>query len=217
MSKEMAVAGDVVSAFTERARGMLEKVECGCIYEIEQWRNGKMIHHAVEHNLVTTQGLRYLIAIALDPAAGSGETYTAQTDWYVMLLGREDTNQGVALAAPVAGITYVNHETTHVDKTYEFRDCTVSGSAVNRAVWDATMHASASSCTNSASKAVFNITAASDNAGFVEGAALVSRIDKGDSTSGDFLISSSLFQTVIPVQTGDIVNVTVTFAINPTA
>lgn len=213
---ETGVARDVVSALMERPRGLVEGFKCGCIYDIEQWRKGKLIHQATEYNLIPTQGLRYLIAIALDPAAGIGETYTAQTDWYVMLLGRQDSNPSTPLASPVAGITYVNHETTHVDKTYEFRDCTVGGSAVNRALWSCTMHDTAASCTNSASKAVFTITAATDNAGFVEGAALVSRIDKGDSTSGDFLVSASLFQSVITVVENDIVNVTVTFQISAT-
>lgn len=216
MSNESGVAKDAVVAFTERPRGLVEGLKCGCTYEVEQWRDGQRIHHAVEHNLITTQGLRYLIAIALDPGAGGGETYTAQADWYVMLLGRQDTNPSTPLSAPAAGITYVNHETTHVDKTYEFRDCTVSGSAVNRAVWTNVMDDTAASCTNSASKAIFTITAASDNSGFVEGAALVSRIDKGDSTSGDFLLSASLFQSVITVVANDIVNVTVTFQISAT-
>lgn len=213
---EKGIATDLISAFVERPRGLVEGIKCGFIYDIEQWRDGKLIHQAREHNLVTTQGLRYLIAIALDPAAGGGETYTAQTDWYVMLLGRQDTNPSTPLNNPVAGITYINHETDHVDKTYEFRDCTVSGSAVNRAVWTNVMHDTAASCTNSASKAVFTITTATDNAGFIEGAALVSRIDKGDSTSGDFLLSTSIFGGIITVIANDIVNVTVTFQISAT-
>jgi hypothetical protein len=63
---------------------------------------------------------------------------------------------------------------------------------------------------NSNSKAVFNVSAASINAGFIEGAALVSRNTKGDHTAGDYMLSYSKFGTVIAVVDNDIVNVTVT-------
>lgn len=120
-------------------------------------KHGNLKWSEENHNLVTDEGLNALLTEYLK---GSGYTAT----WYVVPID--------VTAAPAAADTYAN---TMSDANKEF----IGFSETARQIWTGGSVAS-ESVDNSASKAVFSITATAT----IDGAALVDTITKGSAASG---------------------------------
>lgn len=187
-----SVAVEVVRApevLAEVAKAPSEEVlKIKGVYHIQVVRDGKIVEDRVDHNLITTQGKRYLLDAGLDNSAGG---LTLQAAWYVALVS---TN-----TAPAAGMTYAAPVYTEFT-TY---------SEANRVTWNGVVDGSAGSITNSASKASFTASGSAT----IYGASLVSGNTKGDTAAAEYLFSYSLFSSPINVVAGDVINVTITITL----
>jgi hypothetical protein len=208
---EIIKSFDEAMAIVQRNPRVLSE---GCtwraVYEYEHWRKGRLLTQGQAHNIVTTQGKRYLLYVGLD---GSDVTYTQQTGWFIILSGN-----GAAGAAPTtAPVTANMADATYTNKTgssgtafLEFQDY---DEAV-RQTWTPTLDVSTASITNNAAKPTFNIAAEATNDGKVFGAGLVSRNDKGDATAGDYFLSYANFTTALDVVDNDMVKVGITITLS---
>jgi len=152
-------------------------------FDVECYRNGKLIWEEHPHNIITNQGLTHILNTQL---AGG----TAITTWYCTLV-ETDT-------AAAAGMTYavpVYTESTSYDEA--------TRPAYTETVTDQT-------CTNSASKAVFTISATKT----MYGASLVgggsAPTTKGDAAGGGTLFCYAKFAASRAVVDNDVINLTYT-------
>ncbi len=150
-------------------------------FTAECYRNGKLIWIEKVHNIITNQGLTHYLNTEL---AGG----TAITTWYCTLVETDTT--------PAAGMTYavpVYTESTAYDEA--------TRPAYVETVTDQT-------CTNSASKAVFTISATKT----MYGASLVgggtAATTKGDTAGGGTLSCYAKFTSSRAVLDNDIINLT---------
>lgn len=163
------------------------------VWEIEQYREGRLIHHEINHNLLTTQGKRYIVDMAMKGA--TTPDHTLHTAWFVALSGTSETAS--------VGMTYATKGFT------EFVDY-VEGV---RQPWAGVLDGSAASMTNNASKATFNIVTPVVNLGVVYGAGLVTLDTKGNSVAGDYLLNYSKFATMLTVSPTYIIKIGVTITL----
>jgi hypothetical protein len=197
---EIVKATALATALVERGRPPLDSsaVATG-VYDIEHWRDGKLLKTYRETNTITTEGLRYLLDASLDDSAGG---YTEKTTWYVALVN-----------------FYIEEASTYVyDDFFDGGEDPVAATESNsysggaRPTWAGVIDGSGSIITNSASKATFNMTGTDT----IWGACLVSNstlTSPGHHVAGDFLMSYSLFASNISAENGDTIKVTVTITL----
>jgi hypothetical protein len=164
--------------------GITGKVGTHNMYKVECLREGKVIWTEEFTNLVPTAGLNYLLTAGFK-SAGS-------TTWYVALVGTTSTGF-------VAGDTASSHTgwTEITAYTLTTRPALTLGSA------------SSGSIDNSASTAVFTMTATTT----VYGAAIIDSSTKttGNGTNG--LYGEGAFSTSRSVVANDVLNVTITLTV----
>ena len=172
------------------------------LYDIEHWRGRKLINQFQEHNLVTTEGKRYILDIV---AFGATDVYTLVTDWYVLLTS---TTQ-----AEVVGMNYDNigQGGAHITEFQTFKAPTTA-----RQPWVPVLDATLASITSNASKASFTIGNAP--ATQVYGAGLVTNSTLGDHANAgppypNALLSYSKFTSAITVAEDDVIKVGITLSI----
>lgn len=195
MSK--AKSKGIAIATVDRGRICGEECKAMGTYEIEVWRDGKLVEHRIETNTVTTEGLRAMLDVTL----GNEGTYSQDAAWYGMLLSSDTTES--------ATYTYDLFLDTDAGGTItEFTAYT--GGA--RLAWTGVLDGSTAEITNSAAKISFPITGGAD---VVYGAALVSFATHSDHTGANgYLMSYSKFAAGINVTGGDTVKVTITITLS---
>ena len=162
---------------------MKNKVKTGFRYCIERFsKDGNLIETRTFHNVMTTEGLTYL----LDSSLSGGTPITA---WYVVLFQSDYT--------PVVGDTYA---------TPGFTEVTTAVDEANRQAWTEA-GVSALALTNSASKAVYTFNSAVTlyGAAIVGGGSAAST--KGDTAGGGYLISAGA-DTPVTTESGEVIRVT---------
>lgn len=188
-----------MTTIRDRASAMVERVpRMGFTYDIEQLRSGLVIARRKAHNVLTIQGKRHIMDVAMHGGTGM-DVYAAKTSFYVILAASN--------TAPADTMTY------DVQVFTEFVDY----NEASRQTWNGVLQADPSlTMHNSVSKAIVNIVAQNVNSGVIEGAGLVSNAVKGNhdpfGTDSDVLISYSKFGSPLSVAENDIVNVTVTLS-----
>lgn len=149
-------------------------------------KDGNFKGETRSHNIVTTQGLNWLLNVALHNSTGA---YTIST-WYCALAS---TNTAAA-----STMTYAVPSYTEVNANYS--------EATRPEYADVTASTAGTSISNSSSKAVFTVATASTS---FYGAALVNSSVKGDTaTGGGILFSYALLSTARDVVVGDTLNLT---------
>jgi len=141
--KVVAKCSDIVEAQLISNPSILFKAKIGSIWDWEHWRDGKLIDQWREGNICTAEGLNALLNIMFHAA-------TQLTTWYVLIFETDTT--------PADGTTYA---------TPVWTESTAYDEATRPEYVEAA--ASAKNITNSASKAVFTISATKT----IYGAALV--------------------------------------------
>jgi hypothetical protein len=131
------------------------------VFELEHRRNGKLIGRDISSNIVTTEGLNYLLSVGL---AGGSQV----SPWYVALFEGNYT--------PVAGLTAATF-------TAAATECTTYDESARVAYVEGT--ASGGVIDNSASRAVFTMNATKT----IYGGALLS-VSTKSSTSGTCLAAA---------------------------
>jgi len=175
---------DAMTASVSRNAMLRGNFLINSIWEIEHIRDGRTISRSIQNNIVTDQGLNY----ALDVALSGG---TQITSWYVALFRDNHT--------PVAGDTYATPGCTETSNYSEgTRQAWTDGGV------------SGKSCTNSASKATFTMSATETIYGgmLVGGGSAAST--KADTAGGGTLYCMSLFTVAKAVESGDELKVTIT-------
>ena len=175
----------MIDAQVERRSDMQENARPGSVWNWECYRpDGSLKWRDSIHNLVTNEGLDYYLDVAL-----SGGTQI--TSWYVALF--EDNH------TPAAADTYA---------TPGYTESTAYDEAARPAWTEAGV--SSQSITNSASKASFTMNATKT----IYGGALVgggtAASTKGDAAGGGKLLCLSLFSSGKPVESGDVIKLTIT-------
>lgn len=161
-----------------------DKAKIGGYFELEHYRNGKLIGTERCHNIWTDEGLDALLDIMLH---GS----TQITTWYC--------------------VTFENDFTPDGDETYAtpgYTECTAIDEATRPAYVEAA--SSSQSITNSANKAVFTYSSSKT----IYGAALVGGgtdgNTKGDTEGGGTLLCVGRFASSRSVVDDDVINLTYT-------
>lgn len=185
----------------ERGRSPLDvnAVATG-VYDIEHYRDGKLLKTYHETNTITTEGLRYLLDAALDDSAAG---FTEKTTWYVALVN----------FYVVESATYTYDD--FFDGTAAPTTATESNSYGGgvRPTWTGVLDGSGSIITNSAAKATFAMSGTDT----IWGACLVSNstlTNPGNHASGDYMMSYSLFTSSINAENGDSLKVTITITLS---
>lgn len=176
---------DVIGVQIIKHPSLVFKAAIGSIWEWEHYRNGRLFDFYRDTNMMTAEGLTYLLGAGL-----SGDTQI--TAWYIALFEDDYT--------PLDGNTYSTPgftESTAYDET-------------TRPAWTEA-GASAKAITNSASKATFTFNASKT----IYGGALVGggtgATTKDDQAGGGTLLCSSQFSTGSKaVVSTDVLKVTVT-------
>jgi hypothetical protein len=156
----------------------------GFVYEVEHFRNGKLIDFERLHNLVPLEGRQNILSVI-------GNAGTQITTWYVGLFEGNYT--------PVSGDTAATFPASATE-------CTAYSESTRQEWVEAAP--SAGVITNSASKAQFTMNATKT----VYGGMLISSSVKGG-TSG-VLLSAGRFATSKAVDSGDILRVTASLTLN---
>ena len=197
-------AGDSVGVEVVRA-GANQKMEDGQmkmtgLYTIEVIRDGRIIEMLQSPNIITKEGRRHILQIAMTGGSNlayDGTTptlYKAKPYFYVYLSAQTAFTpaEGQTYAAPQA-LEYTGQaETPSLPK------------------WNGVLDATESSMTNTALKASFTITTPAT----ITGAGMVSAVTKGQlgqafTTAQNVLISYSNFGSSIGASLNDVVNVTI--------
>lgn len=181
------ILGDAADAnVIRRAEELVAVALPRAIFDFELIRDGKVFDKWQSKNLVTNEGQNYL----LDAAFSGGTPITA---WYVVVFENNHT--------PNAANTYA---------TPGFTESTAYNEATRPAWQEAGV--SSQSITNSANKATFTFNATKT----IYGAALVgggsAPSTKGNTAGGGKLYNVSTFSASKSVQSGDVLNVTVTLS-----
>ena len=154
------------------------------VWDVEHWRDGKMLSLTRDHNICTDEGLDALLDIMFH---GS----TQITTWYVAIFESDTT--------PAAGTTYA---------VPVYTESTAYAEAARQAYVEAA--ASSKVITNSASKATFTMNATKT----IYGASLVGGgtdpTDNTDTAGGGTLYCAAKFSAAKSVESGDVLKVTVT-------
>lgn len=179
--------GDSIEAGVIRnAENLLNASLPRAVFDFELFRAGKLIDKWKSKNLVTNEGQNALLDVMF-----SGGTQIST--WYVVCF--EDNH------SPAAGDTYAVPGYTE----------TTAYNEANRPTWTEA-GVSSQSITNSANKATFTFNASKT----IYGAALVgggsAPSTKGNTAGGGKLYSLSSFSSSKAVQSGDVLNVTVTLS-----
>lgn len=173
------IEAQIAPALIVRPRFLAES-----IWDVEHWRQGKLLSVTRDHNLCTDEGLNALLDIMFHGA-------TQIDPWYIALFNTDTTI--------LASHTYASPGYT------ESSDYTES----NRQAYDEAA-ASSKSITNSASKASFTMNTTTT----IYGAALVGggtgADTKGDTAGGGTLYCASQFGSEKSVVNTDVLKVTVT-------
>jgi hypothetical protein len=162
------------------------KVKVFSLWDVEHYRQGKLLSKTRDHNICTDQGLNSILDIMFHAT-------TQITAWYVAIFESDST--------PAAGNTYATPGVTE-------------SSAYTEGTRPAYVEAAASgkSMTNTASKAQFSI----NNTKTIYGGMLVgggsAATTKADVAGGGTLFCSSRFTTEKSVTSGDVLYVTITIA-----
>lgn len=187
---------DRVAAEVLRNPGLVhEDATWRAIYDVEQWRKGSLIHQERNHNLITLEGKRYILDIAMK--GNVGNTYNFHTAWYVCLSSTNTTPNATTMLYTAKQFT-------------EFTNFKAPTTA--RQAWVGTLDVSAATHTNNLSKAAFTIGANPLTA--VYGAGLVTLNTLGDSSSGDYLLSYSAFSSSVTVTEDDVIKVGITITLS---
>lgn len=147
------------------------------VFEVSHYRKGKLIGRDISANLVSTEGLNYLLSVGL---AGG----TQVSPWYVVPFEGNYT--------PVAGLTAANF-------TANATECTAYAEATRVAYVEAAP--SGGVITNAASRAEFTFNATKT----IYGAALVSVATKSATTGT--LLAAARFSSSRAVVSGDVLAV----------
>ncbi len=183
--KQRIAKGARVEASLERAVGLRSWVKVGSLWTVEHYRSGRLISMERDiPNIVTNEGLDADLDIMF-------HADTQITAWFVLLF---ETN-----TTPAAGHTYA---------VPVFTECTAYDEATRPAWVEAA--ASGESITNSANKANFtmNDTKTIYGAALVGGGTDADTID--DQAGGGTLYCSIQFGTSKPVESADVLKITVT-------
>ena len=164
-----------------------QEMKIGGIFTYEHIRDGEVIDTWQEHNIVTNQGLNYVLGAAM---AGA----TTVTTWYVGLFRNNYTPTATDTAAVFPGSGVANEATTAVLTNSVRPTWTQAG-------------ASLQNVTNSASPAVFTFNASTN----IYGAFLVSSNVLGGTTGT--LAAGSQFASVRAMLTADVLNVTYSLSV----
>jgi len=196
-------AGDAVGVQVIRA-GANQKVEDGQmkmtgLYTIEVIRDGRIIEMLQSPNIITKEGRRHILQIAMTGGSNlayDGTTptlYKAKPYFYVYLSAQVafTPGEGQTYAAPQA-LEYTGQTETSLPR------------------WNGVLDATESSMTNTALKASFTITTPA----IITGAGMVSSVTKtqlGQAfvTAQNVMISYSNFGSSINTSLNDVVNVTI--------
>jgi hypothetical protein len=194
MGRDQVAAGVVRNRETES-----NIISLSGLYTIEVFRKGELVHLSQHKNIITLEGRRHIIDVAMH--GGNGTTYYNKTAFYV-LLGATDQE-------PQSGWNYDNINTNFT----EFTNYSDSG---GRRPWTGVLDGSAATITNVASKAVFNIGTPGQATIYGAGLASYQTKDNNDAfgINHDVLVSYSKFGSSIGVGLNDVVNVTVALTLN---
>lgn len=168
-----------------KAFGISEGVRIYSIWDLEIFRNGRMVDASYGHgNLVVNEGLDGILGIMFSDD-------TQITDWYILLFESDTT--------PAAGTTYASPGWTEWTAYDE----------ANRQAW-VEPGVSSQSITNSASKASFTANATKT----IYGGALVGGgtdpATKGDTAGGSIIYSASKFASSKGVEDDEVLKITCT-------
>jgi hypothetical protein len=176
--------GAKVSVFVESPRIIKPNFLVKSIWDVEHYRDGKLLDVTSDHNTCTAEGLNALLDIMFHGT-------TQITTWYVLLFESDTT--------PADGTTYA---------TPVFTESTAYDEVTRPAYTEAA--ASGKSMTNSANKAVFTIDASKTiyGAALVGGGTDANTID--DQAGGGTMYCASKFGSSKVVVDNDVINVTIT-------
>ena len=166
--------------------GDKDGLRIGGVFTVEHIRNGEVIGSEVVPNIVTNEGLDYI----LDCAMSNG---TQNATHYIGIFSNNYTPQAANVMATFAGVGVANEITTEVDE-------------INRPTW-VEPGVSAQTITNSASPAVFTANTTVSAYG-----AFLSSDNTLDGTTG-VLVAASKFAAVRNLLNTDTLNVTYTLNI----
>jgi hypothetical protein len=166
-----------------RKAEVIPLIRVSTLWEIEHFRKGNLLSKTKEYNLITAQGLNFMLDVMFHGTSAKGT-------WYMCLFEDNYT--------PLDGNTYTSKG---------FTESTAYDEATRPAFVEAA--AASKSITNIANKAQFTINASKT----IYGAALVSNSTKGDSTVGDYLFCSSKFSSSKSVVSTDILMVSCTITL----
>lgn len=175
---------DRAIALTERKIITPQRFLIESVWDVEHWRDGKLLSRDISKNVCTDEGLDALLDIMFHAA-------TQLTTWYVLIFESDTTPDGdTTYAVPVFT------ESTAYDET-------------ERPAFDEAA-ASSQSITNSASKASFTMNATKT----IYGAALVAggtdADTKDDQAGGGTMYCASKFSSSKSVEDDDVLKVTIT-------
>jgi hypothetical protein len=167
---------------------------CGVEYTIEAFRHGKLYAREVSHNALTIQGCTHIVNVITHGTTAIGT-------WYVVLF---ESNSPIDLAW-----TYATHSYTEFDGYSD-----VGGRPAFNESAAAQYGSTGAYCNNSANKAVFTVSDASNT---LYGACLVgggsAPSTKNDTAGGGTLLSATRFGSSMPVDNTTILNITCEFRI----
>jgi len=159
------------------------------VWDVEHWREGKLIEKTQDSNIVTDEGLNHLLDVMF-----TGGSQIALLNWYVLIYNTNST--------PVAGTTY-NIPVFTEEEEYD---------SATRPLWQGGNVAS-KSVTNSTNKATFVFNSTSDG-NTIYGGALVGGVGAGvtgDTADGSgVMYSAAQFSSSKLVADDDTLKVSVT-------
>ena len=159
-------------------------------YEVEHWRDGKLLSRTIDSNTCTAEGLNALLDIMFHAS-------TQITTWYVEIFESDTTpSDTTTYAVPVYTPSSAYDEATRP----EYEEAAASSKVT----------------TNSANKATFTIS----DTKTIHGAALVgggsAATTKADVAGGGTLFSASKFSASKPVVDNDVLTVTISITVADT-
>lgn len=181
---------DQVEATVIRSAEASGAVQVYTTWDVEHWRDGKLLSKTLDHNIVTNEGKNKLLNVMFGAAGDASNTQI--TTWYAELVSSYTT--------AVATMTYASPTYTPYTGYSGTRPAYVE------------IKSTAQTTNNSASKASFSITATGPD--IIYGASLVgggsAPTTAGDIAGGGTLFSYSLFAASKTVYSGDTLDVAIT-------
>jgi hypothetical protein len=197
--------GQSAGCQTVRPRGVVSDLTPRGRFQVEHYRGGKLIGVYDIPNGITDEGKKRLFDVMFNQG-------TQITDWFVGLID----NTGYSALAAANVYTQINGKggDGNTNGWREFEDYTDennTSSAITRPAWpeEAASGAGTVVMTNTATKAVFKVTAAGTIKGLFLAGGVASCQNKGDFSAGGLLWATALFtqgDTVVAID--DVLNVT---------